>query len=330
MILKQHINVNKTSAAIEKRQFERIPTTGLKISQPIKSDIVSFRGGDFLSKPTSEILDSLAELIQYKKNQIGDGAEANIYRIPREPYVLKIPHESKLNTKGAISFDINEQDEVDFVVAKLDNNIRILKYIEGYPLSLPERFVKAQFNENILNVISQNDVDKMVTKLPFKAFHQLYKQICNVQKKDMLFDASAANVILNPKKKTLIAIDFIRKDEDNSHALPPLFGMYEARNYVNEAESKKIMGLMISGVSQEFKPGVKPCTDISEVKIIPFLNKYANFVKKESPESFKDFKKLLSEIEKLKNKELNGQDTKALLTEKLRKADEMIKLIFLK
>jgi len=216
---------------------------------------------DFLKMPKHLVLQKIKNSINNVSTFLGSGREAKVYKIEDEPYCVRVP----LHNRGLVvdigenlDFDITNQDKVNHVVAKLDNGITLMRYIEGKNLF-------KSFNSNVLNL--NKDVYK-----------SLIKQISFAFNNDMLCDATPANLIYSEKNKTLTFVDFYNYQEylDVKEARP-LNRISSAIlfNYFGKDEKllKKFVCTLMDAALDEFKFGVKPQLPVDEYDFVEFLTK---------------------------------------------------------
>lgn len=290
----------------------------LKMTAPLSSDTVSFGNNELLNQPQKKILEIVNNSVT-KTNLIGEGAEAEVYKIPDYDYCFRKTKWDNNKKSKKISFDISEQDKINHIVAKIDSDgSTIMKYFEGTPVAHPF------MNED---TVFQNF--KTISDLPIKSYNALLKQICHAYKNDMMFDCATANVLLNPKEQSLTAIDFYQIDEPE--LFKPLSYMYVSLTTSKTPTEikKEIAAKILLSAVEEFTPQNNPCLTISDFDFSTFSNKlfdnglienekYKNVLIK-TFENIKNAK--YSEIQKNPdNNKLNGQ---------IKVAKTLIKQLFL-
>jgi hypothetical protein len=177
-----------------------------------------------------------------KDNFIGRGTEGFVFNIKNTDNVLKIPKkffdgknlkydEIKKNLKQ--SYDITEQDKVNFIEKKYDNGIIIMKKIKGKPIESLE-----EYNE--------------VADLPLKVYKNLINQIMDAHSKGMLFDYATNNLLYDKENKTLTAIDF-RYEKEDDKKFKPLENLYFAFDCFKKPYENKIAGNILSGALKTLK-----------------------------------------------------------------------------
>lgn len=173
--------------------------TGPRMIQGLACDTVSFGNSEFLSKPKEEIFAQIKQSVSNsRKNCLGHGGEAYVYRIEGTDYCVRVPTKlvlDGLNLKK-ITLKVSEKDKVNHTVAKLNDGITIMPVIEG------EIFGES-FNPELL---------KVMESMPQKAYDELLQQFCRAYKQGLEFDATWKNIIVNPKNSTMTAIDFYEPD----------------------------------------------------------------------------------------------------------------------
>lgn len=288
----------------------------LQMKGPLAHDSVELSSKkDLLSHSPAEIKDAVCRSLRDNRNYLGGGFEGRVFKIENTDYCIKIPYESKNLKKSDISFSLREKDRLNQVVAKFSNGAFLMKYVEGIPVS--EKLDK-----------SESDINKMLLKLPAGAFQGLFRQICQAQDKGLLFDCNPANVIINPKKKTLTAIDFYEMDPRYPEEIRPLRCMLEALAGDDSFDVKQKCALkIISGALKELESGVKPCLSLGDFKFRNFMEKVFNGSK---PDSFDEWEKLnacLTDVLCLKLREICGEDVKDSLEYKIEEAKSIIDVL---
>ena len=304
----------------------RVSQTSVRLKPQLICDTVSFGSQDLLSSSKDEITAKVKTAIADKRNYIGAGADAEVYKIPDTNYCVRVlyrdneynsgvPELLKRKTLG-LSFNISEQDKVNHVVAKFFKGT-ILKFIEGVPVMTP--FMSEQeINEN----------SKIIQDAPVSSFHKLLRQISHAYENNMMFDCNYGNIIVNPKDKSFTAIDFYDMG-DNIEISHPLNHIYSGFTHIyTTPEQQKIFAKKILQASlEEVKPNHKPCLDVRNLDFYKFIYRLHNNNIIESRKFTELLVNTFSEIEELKLKELNGEDVKNLLNCKIKVAKSIIKQV---
>lgn len=313
----QNKNTFKTNSA---KNLAHVSFGGISSSKlsPLAKDTVSL-SKPFLQKSKEEVFKIIEEAIKDKNNFLGEGGEAKTYLIPNENCCVRILKDYPKAYKTDFSLDLNEEDKVNHVIAKLGNGSTIMKYIEGFPLFPLTRVVNPKTSKEISEAISTIGAD---------SYNKLLKQVCEAKDIDMIFDCSWTNVILNPKDKTLTAIDFYKMDEKFPEIVRPLRHMYSAIPHNTYAEKASCCGKIILAGLQEMEAGVKPCLSISEFRFANFIDKVIEDMGKRETKPLEQLKDVLTDIECIKIKEYVGEDVTKELNGKLKVARCLVKQIF--
>lgn len=291
----------------------------LQMKGPLEHDSVELSSKkDLLSLSPAEIKDAVWRSSKEPKNCLGFGAEAQVYKVEGTKYCVKIPYKSKSLKNSDISFSLNEKDRINHVVAKFSNGATLMRYVEGIPVS--ERITE--------NKISAKDLDKMLLALPVSAFHNLFRQICHAKNNGMIFDCSASNVIMNPKEKTLTAIDFYETDPEYPEDVKPLRYILEALADDDSFILKKKCALkVILGALEDLKPGVVPCLSIGEFRFNDFMEKVQIGNNLKYSQDWSKLKACLADVLCLKIKEIAGVDVKDMQEYKIEEAKSIIDVL---
>lgn len=246
------INSIKTFTPISSIQKLQNAKIGISLQPSLTCDIINFTGQDLLSLPDKEIFEKINESKRSIKNYLGEGGEANVYRIKDTDYCVRFDY-FDIDYLKILDKNISEQDEVNHIVAKFGENSSIMHYISGSPVYTPD--MKAPQAELLANEIAQ---------MPLQTFKKLLHQICDAYDKDMMFDCNWGNVIANPKENKLTAIDFYKNV--NEESLRPLTYTYISLIHPKTPETvqRQIAGKILEAGIEEFKPEVNPCFNPSE------------------------------------------------------------------
>ncbi len=295
----------------------------------MQSDTVSFSKSNLLSLNEDEIISKISESVNNPYNYIGSGSEASVYRVTDEPYCVRVSNKKIPKIKKPVSQDLTVEDKINHIVAKLPDDVRVMKYLEGYP---PYLVTLYKYYD-----ISQSEVNKILEEMPVSSFQKFFRQICYAKEHDMIFDCCWSNVIINPKDKTITAIDFYKED-GSSFNNNVLKDCYSSLVYSEApAKHKKICAAkLLLAVMQEMKPGIKPCIAVNDIDCAGFVNQFYFDESSTCLPYIKLLKKIFKDIEILKIKDLYNQDTNCLnnnvkveLNGKIKLAESLIKQIFL-
>lgn len=288
---------------------------------PLNKDTFSSVKKDILLKGKERIFACIEESIKNKQNRLGAGDDAVVYKLEKQPYCVRLLRHGSddscfRNYKKSISFDLTEADRINHIVANLGEGCSIMRNIEGYPLIIPP----------LSNCkIPQKEITDMVYKLPVSAYNKLFKQICHAKKHKMVFDCSGTNIIVNPKDKTLTAIDFYRMDPNSPKTVKPLTFLFDAIPYNTPQQQRKSAGMLILGALEELKPGIVPSTELSEFKFNDFFDRVERSMPRNLPSEWPKIKDTVTEIVCLKLKESIGMNVKSMQAYKFEEAEKIIK-----
>ncbi len=296
---------------------------GLKLCPALDKDTVSFKTLDLLQLPKKKIFEKIDKSIKNRENFIGSGGEAIVYRIDDTDYCVRLNKDFIKDYKKSFSLKLREEDKINHVVARLGKGSSIMKYIEGYPVLSFSRS-KAQ--------PPSDEIAKMIAELPEAAFNKLFKQICHAKDNQMIFDCNWTNVIVNPKEKTLTAIDFYKMIPDMPETVRPLDYIFASLVHMETTleQKKKYAGKLLLAALEELKPSVKPCLNPSEFGFGGFIYKLKNSYEVNLGKFEDILVKTLSEIQDIKIKESNGRDVYIELNSKLNMAKALVNQLFLK
>lgn len=208
-------------------------------SRSYPQDVVSFTSTNLLKKGSKEITKIVRESVANESNLIGQGCRGRVYDIPNTNYCVKLPIDMNLAEVPILDtkewcLNISKTDKVNHIVAKLGDDISIMKKIKGEPCSI-ER------------------VKEEVSDLPLESYKNLILQISNAKKRQLSFDPHSANVIYNDTNKSLTAIDF-RGIPDSKTLYSPFLDTFiclsSAKNLENNARlGENLLGLAVEEIS---------------------------------------------------------------------------------
>ena len=191
---------------------------------------------DYKQEDYDEIKNSIK-----KENFIGAGLEGKVFQMKDQNFVVKIPrkffNDKKIDDNMLklclTEEDLTEQDKVNHVTKKFKNGITIMHKIAGKPIDTEE-----EMNE--------------VANLPVSSYNKLLNQIIDAENKGMVFDYVMNNVLYDKDSQTLTAIDF-RKKEGNDSKLKILEKMYIVFNCFKQPHEEKVAGKIISAGLENLK-----------------------------------------------------------------------------
>ena len=289
----------------------------LKLKPALSRDVVCFRGFGLLNLPEQEVINKVKESIA-PENFVGQGTLAEVYRIKDSDYCVKIPYLAKDATEFSFSTKLSHQEEVNHIVAKLGNGISIMKFFEG---EKPDdyrnsKLYRIEFQEKIAN-------------MPIKSYTDLLHQIANAANNNMTFDFSGGNLIVDTKNNTLTAIDFFSAF-DNPRGVKPLADMYSALTcYGTEAEvSKKIFDKIVTAGLEEFKPNVKPCTnlDLFDFEALCFKRCHDSYTENHE-KIINEISRQIRRLKNIKKAEITDKTKSFLLEQNIRIVKDLLSKI---
>lgn len=309
-----------------KTAFISYPTK-IMLNQQLSSDTVCFKGKkDLLDLPDKDIFEKINKTKSDSRNFLGEGGEACVFRIPDTDYCVRFSFDDYdyiSNTfrsyKETLDRTLSEGDKINHVVAKFGNASSIRHYIEGTPVI--NSIEEADFSKSLL-------ITEEIIKMPIKSYNQFLKQICYAYNNDMMFDAMWQNVIINPKKKTITAIDFYKNEYNEP--LSPLCHMYNSLVHPQtRLDYRKIIAnKILNAAIDEFKPTVAPCWSITDFDFTTLLSLLKFKYNLQVDMAFiKSFNKVMDTITDLKNKEIKGSNVTLKLEANIKKARKLINQI---
>ena len=292
---------------------------GLNLKPQLTQDVVNFTGyRRFLDLPKNEIFARIKQSLR-PDNFLGAGGEANVYLIKGTKYCFRWPKGTADAYKTNLDFDISESDKVNHVVARLGAGATIMTRLKGVP-------VKA----DSMTVEQIQQVAQAIVDFPVQSYRTFLHQIADADKKNMYFDNFWPNIIINPKEKTITAIDFV-KDFQYGDEFSPLGQMFSALTH--EETTIDQLGMIANKIFQaalkELAPGQKPCIKPTDFDFALFLTDLRNLGKFNlQDESYCDLFNALERVVELKELELQGQNVTNMLRNDIAVAKEIIDLMF--
>lgn len=298
----------------------------VRLKLPLTCDTVSFGSKNLFSCSKEEITTKVKTAIADNRNYIGAGAEAEVCKIPDTDYCVRVLYIDDYYNSGVpellkrknlgLCFNVSEQDKVNHVVAKFPKGT-IMKFIEGSPVMTPF-MTEQEINENA----------KIIHDAPVTTFHKLLCQISRAYENNMMFDCNYGNIIVNPKNKSITAIDFYDMNDD-IEVPHPLSHIYTGVMYPKfpTEQKKNLANKILQASLEEVKPAHKPCLDVRNLDFYKFIYRLRNENIIQSHEYAELLINTFSDIENLKLKELNGEDVVNLLKHKIKIAKSLIKQV---
>ena len=167
----------------------RISNTDLKYPKTDHHfDRICFKGKDLLELSEKEIFAEIKKSLT-PENFIGQGTEAEVYRIKDTNYCVRIPHITSDLYIMNYSKELSPIDKVSHTKVKLGFGATIMPYFEG---------VISKDYKN--NEYQRFKLQEKVADMPVKSYTDLLHQIANAIDNEMVFDFSGVNLIINTKK----------------------------------------------------------------------------------------------------------------------------------
>ena len=234
-------------------------------------DTVCFKSHNFLDLPKEEVYKRVKASLT-PDNFVGQGTEAEVYKIKDTDFCVKIPYEalgaySKYNDKtmSNLYFDKNVEpaDKVNHIRIKLSMGGAVMNYIDGVK---PKDYIN--------DVAGRYKFQSDIAKMPIQSYTELLHQISNGIDNEMLFDHTAGNLLVDLNKNKLTAIDFVPINE-NPRDIKPLQEMYSVITCygAEQKTSKKIFENIMSVGLDEFMPKKIPCMDVELFDFVDLCEK---------------------------------------------------------
>lgn len=284
--------------AISQKQQQK---ASISLRPQLAVDTVSFGNAnpDLMSLSDQEIFEKVLAAIK-NKDIIGEGGEATVYRIPDSNYCVRkyyrlatevVPLKRKQFTRN-----VTAQDKVNHIVAKLGNYLTIMPILHGSPVMNPVTMSEKEINE----------LSDIICSFPQSSFNKLLKQISDAYEKDMMWDCNWANLIANPKEKTLTAIDFYKNsiEESASHLAYMYAGL--SHLYTTDQQHKILAEKVMNAGLEEFKPGVIPCCNFDKLGFSDLIRAFDDLDLFTSKQYTKLLRELTYKIRDLKTQEIRG------------------------
>lgn len=288
--------------------------TNLRQYHNIKQSAICFRSRDLLDLPEQDIFNKIKDSIK-PENFLGQGTEAEVYKIKDTNYCVKIPYLAEDMYRFNYTKELSPIDKINHVVAKLGFGASIMKYFEG---SIPKWYM----NNNHERYVFQEQISEM----PVKSYSSLLHQIADAIDNEMLFDFSPGNLIVDTKNKKLTAIDFYGIS-DNPRPLHPLTEMYSVLTCYGSLEKtgKKIFDKIVDAGLEEFKPNKIPCMDVALFDFLEICLKRVGDAYTSGGEKFKSTIMYSADIlKKVKKAEITDKTLSPMLSEKLKEFKNLI------
>lgn len=195
-----------------------------KLLEPLKQDLAEFASKkDFFTFGESLQKELLSKTVS-KENFIAKGAQGKVYRIPGTDCAVKVPLDCVSIPIKPISKNISPQEKVNLVLAKIGDDINIIKYVDGKnPYQLSRRGVS---------------VPKTVLSLPHEAFTNYIEKISEASKLNMFHDIAGANTLINEKYRYIVPIDFYHSLTKKANPVEDLY--FQFGNYLKNSKEQDL------------------------------------------------------------------------------------------
>ena len=252
---------------------------------------------------TEEVLKS-----RNRNNKIGYGSEGIVYKIPNTNYCVKFFHKIKTKISEKWTRDISEKEKINHILAKFGKKIKIMKYLPGKSLEW--------------------DIPDEVYDLPQSSYKRLLKQITNANNCGMYFDHMPANIIYNPQKKTLPAIDFYEGTSDDLRCYQPYTQVFECLKTKDKLNNSKLGNKLLNIALKEFLQPQNSKIYTDRLDITRMITKIRFSQDNPRDENFDKIQKMMMHISITKQHENFGEINKEKLLKQAKQLKELIKSTF--
>lgn len=261
----------KTSLEFLRQRFKSQTVLNIKTKPPIsitntvlkyeKSDIFqSLYSKDLLNLSEEEIQRIIKRTIKTEKPQ--NGGQASFFRIPDTDYGVRILRYSEIHPNAKVSFNLTAVEKKNHIVAKIGENIQIMRFIEGTNSFVP----KLRFDNKMKQWTKQYNLNEQMLSFPIKSYKNLIEQIIDAGKLNMTYDEMGANLIAKKSKKKFTIIDFGFKEYTKLCSLNPIsqlqvgFSVYENHQYL------KLLKKCLLAMAEVFTPQNKLPIPVNKLK----------------------------------------------------------------
>lgn len=272
--------------------------SGLKLKKPLEFDTLELyekfntqeikgklskaarKNGVFGLSKERKIEKLVKKVTSKGKNKVGSGCEAEVFRIPRSPYDVKLykNHDLRGKIDGDINGNVTFQDKLNHIVAKAKSYL-ILEHIEGVS------YEKCKKNDTL------DDYYKLLEEMPQEAYDDLIKKIGIIHQSGQYIDTMGDNLIIDTKNKKFEPIDLV---ESNDFAGYFDFGDCWQNEYCSTFDPFKCVNVLLriggNNAKEVFrktlKAVAKDCNSFTFFKInyIDFLNLNEKYMPEENSE----------------------------------------------
>lgn len=289
----------------------------LNCPPPLKADCVCFKSRDLLELSEEDVFKRIDESI-VPENFLGQGTEAEVYRIKDTDYCVRIPYMAQDIYRTMYSKELTPVDKVNHVVAKLGFGASIMKYFDG---------ITPKWYQN--NGSSRYKLQEQISIMPLKSYTDLLHQVAEAVDNEMVFDFSGGNLIVDTEKQKLTAIDFYGIS-DNPRPIKPMTEMYSALTCYGSLEKtgKKIFDKVIDAGLEEFKPNKIPCMDVALFDFLEVCLKRMGYAYTEEGEKLKsDIMFNADSLKKIKKAEILDKTISKHLEEKIHSFRQLLRKV---
>ena len=295
------------------------------LSAPIH-DSVCFKSRNLMDLPKEEVYKMIQASLT-PENFIGQGTEAEVYRIKGTDLCVKIPYEvlgvySKCKEedfkKLYFEKNIEPADKVNHIKINLSLGGTVMDYIPGVK---PKDYI----NDKNKRYKLQSDISEM----PIQSYKELLHQISNGIDNEMLFDCSSGNLLVDVNKNKLTAIDFLPIKE-NPRDIKPLSEIYSVITAygAEQKTGKKIFENVINTGLEEFKPKQAPCMDVELFDFIDLCEKRIQDSRVENTDRLmQKITQQVNVLKKLKTTEHMNAIFSTFIEEKISEVRKLVKYI---
>lgn len=299
-----------------------------KLRSQLGSDIVSFHGNnDLLDLPDELIFEKIKAAREDVSCFLGEGSEARVHKIPDTDYCVRFSYKDfddidffSHSGNKILDRDLNESDKINHVVAKFGNCSTIMQHIEGKPIAATAAELRTA---QCLKTVEE------IAKMPIESFNRFLKQICYAHSNNMMFDNIWTNVIVNPRNKSITAIDFYKNKYNE--ILNPLCHMYVSLvpSCSTTKQRKIIANKILNAAIDEFKPAQSSCWTFSKSNFLSLLALLkSNYSISLDDGSVESLKIMLDSLIELKKADLRGVDVTKNLLEQINQSRILIENVF--
>lgn len=192
---------------------------------PLKQDLAEFASKkDFFAFCESLQRELLSKTIS-KENFIAKGAQGKVYRVPGTNCAVKVPLDCVSIPIKPISKNISPQEKTNYVIAKIGENVDIIKFIDG---------------KNVHQLVKRGiPVSKTVLNMPHEAYTNYIEKLMDAAKVNMFHDFGGANTLLNEKYRFMVPIDFHSSLTRKANPVEDLY--FQFGNYMKNAREENTL-----------------------------------------------------------------------------------------